>query len=203
VSEAAELACHAARLGYHAISSRAPHHYAGLLSADDSRSLFFRALADRSPLPVIISHDHPLSSIIKLSQHPNITGAIATAQLGDLVAAARPGFQVLTGSAPHLWDALEAGAHGAVLSFAAAAPYAAIATWEAFRTREAEAGLDWQKRISHPAVLISEVFGPAGLKHAMDLNGYYGGPPRLPLVPLSTEARAEIAQAFEGFSGKT
>ena len=32
----------------------------------------------------------------------------------------------------------------------------------------------------------------------MDLNGYYGGPPRLPLIPLHGEARREIEAAFDG-----
>ena len=52
-------------------------------------------------------------------------------------------------------------------------------------------------------MLVTGIYGVAGLKHAMDLNGYYGGPPRLPLMPVSMEGRAEIARAFEGFSGKT
>jgi 4-hydroxy-2-oxoglutarate aldolase len=207
VREAAELACHAARLGYHAVCAQGPHHYGALLSGAESQALFFRALADRSPIPVIILDGQAGSSIVELSRHPNIAGVVGTGKLGPglklLTAGARPGFQVLAGSAPHLWDALENGAHGAVLPFAAAAPYGAIAVWEAFRTREEEAGVDWQNRISHPAVLVTDVYGPAGLKHAMDLNGYYGGPPRLPLIPLSTDARAEIARAFEGFSGKT
>ena len=43
--------------------------------------------------------------------------------------------------------------------------------------------------------------GVAGLKHAMDLNGYYGGPPRLPFTPVSMEARAEIANAFRDLKG--
>jgi 4-hydroxy-2-oxoglutarate aldolase len=39
------------------------------------------------------------------------------------------------------------------------------------------------------------------LKHAMDLNGYYGGPPRLPLTYPTAEAKAEIEQAFAGLAG--
>ena len=89
------------------------------------------------------------------------------------------------------------------LAFAAAAPYGAIAVWEAFRTREEEAGLDWQDRIAQPSVAVTEIYGVAGLKYAMDLNGYYGGPTRLPLTPLSVEGRGEIAKAFAEFSGKT
>jgi 4-hydroxy-2-oxoglutarate aldolase len=192
VREAADLAAAAARLGYHAVCAGGPRWYSG------SQTLFFRALADRSPIPVIVI-DQDAGAVAQLSQHPNIAGAVVnTGAIGEI--AVRAGFQLLAGSAGCLWDALRNGAQGAVLGFAAASPYAAIAVWEAFRTREEEAGLDWQNRISQAAELV---YGVPGLKYAMDLNGYYGGPPRLPLVPVSMEARAEIAQAFEGFSGKT
>jgi 4-hydroxy-2-oxoglutarate aldolase len=209
VREASELAEHAARLGYHAVCAEVPVHYGG-----DSHALFFRALADRSPVPVIIldeqtwlDNDLATDTIGKLSQHPNIAGVVVSGNpvigIKAILKGVRPGFQVLVGSAPDLWNALQDGAHGAVLPFAAAAPYGAIAVWEAFRTREEEAGLDWQERIATPGTLVADIYGPRGLKHALDLNGYYGGPPRLPLMPLSTTEQEEIAKAFEGFSGKT
>ncbi len=205
VREAADLASHAGRLGYHAVCASVPQQCGELMHGNESKMLFFRALADRSPVPVIVSGHLGFQSaeaIARLSQHPNIAGMIGS-PVKDALASARPGFQVLTDSAPILWESLTNGAHGAVLSFAAAAPYAAIAVWEAFRTREEEAGLDWQTRISHASMLITDLYGAPGLKHAMDLNGYYGGPPRLPLMPLSADAQSEIARAFEGFSGKT
>jgi 4-hydroxy-2-oxoglutarate aldolase len=93
------------------------------------------------------------------------------------------------------------GAVGAVLAFANAAPYATVAIWEAHRQREYEAALDWQNRIAHAAVLVTTKYGIPGLKHAMDLNGYYGGPPRLPLCPATAEARLEIEAAFAGLNG--
>jgi 4-hydroxy-2-oxoglutarate aldolase len=205
VREAADLAGHAARLGYTAVCARAPMDYAGVMGADESRVLFFRALADQSPLPVIVLADEWW--LRKVSQHPNIAGAVLSTNpvlaTQQVLAQAHEGFQVLVGSGADLWRSLKAGAQGAVLAFAAAAPYAAIAVWEAFRTREEEAGEDWQSRIAEPSALVTKVYGVAGLKHALDLNGYYGGPPRLPLTPVSTDARIEIARAFEGFSGKT
>jgi 4-hydroxy-2-oxoglutarate aldolase len=188
VREAADLAVHAAGFGYHAICARPPMHY-----RQASQTLFFQSLADRSPLPVIVWGDE--CDLAGVSQHPNIAAAIRSH--------AAQGFPVLIGSAPDLWSGLKGGAHGAVLDFAAAAPYAAIAVWEAFRTREEEAGLDWQDRIARPGELVTDLYGVAGLKYAMDLNGYYGGPPRLPLPPLTGEARATIEEAFAGFSGKT
>ncbi|MCP5112576.1 MAG: dihydrodipicolinate synthase family protein, partial [bacterium] len=51
------------------------------------------------------------------------------------------------------------------------------------------------------AFLVTAKYGVPGLKHAMDLNGYYGGPPRLPLTPLSPEVKAEIEEAFKDLKG--
>jgi 4-hydroxy-2-oxoglutarate aldolase len=93
------------------------------------------------------------------------------------------------------------GATGAILAFANAAPYAAIAIWEAYRMREEEAGRDWQNRIAHAAGLVTSKYGVPGLKHAMDLNGYYGGPPRLPLSVPTVDARREIEAAFKDLKG--
>lgn len=44
---------------------------------------------------------------------------------------------------------------------------------------------------------LTEVYGIAGLKHAQDLQGYYGGPARLPLLPVDEKGRAEIAVLFK------
>jgi 4-hydroxy-2-oxoglutarate aldolase len=64
--------------------------------------------------------------------------------------------------------------------------------------REQEAGRDWQARIAPANEVIAAKYGIPGLKYAMDLKGYYGGPPRLPLIPPSTGVRAEIEVAFDG-----
>jgi 4-hydroxy-2-oxoglutarate aldolase len=103
-------------------------------------------------------------------------------------------------SAAALWSSLAAGADGAVLDYAAAAPYSAIAIWEAHRKRDAETGQDWQNRVLS-AALVTEKYGVPGLKYAMDLNGYYGGPCRLPLLPLTNEAKREIEAAFRDLRG--
>jgi len=36
------------------------------------------------------------------------------------------------------------------------------------------------------------------VKHSMDLNGYYGGPSRLPFLPLSGEQKSEIENLMAG-----
>ena len=44
-------------------------------------------------------------------------------------------------------------------------------------------------------------YGVPGLKHAMDLAGYYGGPPRLPLTIPTPQAKKEIEDAFADLRG--
>ena len=39
---------------------------------------------------------------------------------------------------------------------------------------------------------MNDQFGVAGIKYAMDLNGYYGGSPRLPLLPLTADLKKEV-----------
>lgn len=201
VREAVALGKQAAALGYQAAVVGAPRYYGPLVDHE----LFFRAVADQAGIPVILAGAIPTESIVRLSEHPNIiaveepSGDPETIQ--RILRDARKGFQVLAGSAGSLWPSLDAGASGAVPAFANAAPYACITIWEAHRMREREAALDWQTRIAHPAELVGARYGIAGLKHAMDRNGFYGGPCRLPLRPLSVEAKAEIDQAFDGIRG--
>jgi dihydrodipicolinate synthase/N-acetylneuraminate lyase len=98
-------------------------------------------------------------------------------------------------------EALIAGATGVISTIANAAPYTMISIWEAHRTRDTEAAADWQNRISSAIKLITGPNGIGALKHAMDLNGYYGGPPRLPAIVLTPNQKKEVEQAFAGIKG--
>lgn len=98
-------------------------------------------------------------------------------------------------------QALQAGAQGVISSIANAAPYAMISIWEAHRTRDFEAAADWQTRLGRGIELIEGANGIAALKYAMDLNGYYGGPPRAPATVLRPEERAAVERAFNGIKG--
>lgn len=212
VHAAAKLACASATAGAHAVVSSVPHQYRNLMYGPETQMLFFRALADQSPVPVLIHNAPQMTGVdllpetaAKLAEHPNIAGVIETgtpaSRIVQIRSAAPKDFAILAGTESQVWESFKAGANGAALAFGSIAPYATIAIWEAFRTREEDAGLDWQGRISHPSILVTDMYGVPGLKHAMDLNGYYGGPPRLPFVPVSQDARREIEDAFRGLKG--
>ena len=212
VQETVALTNRAADLGYVAAMVRTPHYYKNLLNRNDAQMLYFRSVADRTKIPLMIYNwpqatgiDISPEAVVALSEHPNIIAIKESSgsleKVMQMIREVKPGFQVLVGSAPTLWPSLQAGAVGAVLAFANAAPYATITIWEAHRTREAEAGKDWQGRIARAAQLVTTKHGIPGLKYAMDLNGYYGGAPRLPLVPPTLEAQREIAAAFAEIKG--
>lgn len=209
VHEAVELVNRAAGIGYDAALVLGPRYYRNLMHRPETQSLFYRAVADRSNIPILIynfpnvtGYDLPVETIAALSEHPNIAGMKDSSgnveKLAATIKAVKPGFQTLSGSGTTFWPALHAGAFGGILAFANAAPYACITIWEAFRTREYAAAEDWQNRILLAAKLTTATYGVPGLKYAMDLNGYYGGPPRLPLTPLVAEAKTEIERAFDG-----
>jgi dihydrodipicolinate synthase/N-acetylneuraminate lyase len=108
------------------------------------------------------------------------------------------GFQMLAGSTAAMLEGLRAGAVGAMAAFAAAAPqacYEVLAAW-----KDGDAGLAEEKQVRLERVVdrVEEQLGVAGIKFGCDLNGYFGGRPRLPLLPLTGEERAEIEALMEG-----
>lgn len=139
----------------------------------ETQKIYFSAIADQAKIPVIAAGDF---------SHPNVVNA----RIGQNSATIAADFA--------------AGATAAIVDIANAVPYAAISIWEAHRTREFDAALDWQRRLAAGAAVIAK-YGPPAVKVAMDLNGYYGGPPRLPLAVLPPEARSEVERAFDGIKG--
>ena len=212
VRETVDLTNRAAEIGYKVAMLRTPHYYKNLINNAPAQMLYFRAVADQVNIPIFIYNwpqvtgvDIPAEAVAELSHHPNIIAIKESSgnleKVMRMIREVKPGFQVLTGSAPTLAPSFAVGCSGAVLAFANAAPYATVSIWEAHRTREPEAALDWQNRISHAAYLVTTKHGVPGLKYAMDLAGYYGGPPRLPLTPPCPAAKKEIEEAFADLRG--
>ncbi len=119
------------------------------------------------------------------SSNASISGGLKTRQK-------EVGFQILAGTAQRLLSGLNAGAVGAVLAFATAAPTACYEIYAAWKEGDADLARLKQDRISATAIRVASELGIPALKYALDLNGYYGGPPRLPLLPLTADLKAEV-----------
>ena len=129
---------------------------------------------------------HPAGSMGKPSSSAvTLAGGMKTRQK-------EVGFQVLIGSAQKLHPSLDAGAVGAILAFACPAPTACYEIYAAWKEGDSELARLKQERIALAAQRVGGELGIPGLKHGIDYNGYYGGPSRLPLLPLTADVKAEI-----------
>ena len=106
------------------------------------------------------------------------------------------GFQILAGAADKLLFSLQAGASGGVLALAACAPQACHEVYIAWKEGDEPLALEKQTRIVDASSVVVSSLGIAGIKYACDLNGYYGGSARLPLLPLLAEQQAEVEHAM-------
>ncbi len=102
------------------------------------------------------------------------------------------GFQVLVGAAQKLQPSLDVGVVGAILAFACLAPTACYEIYAAWKEGDAELARLKQERIAAAATRVVGELGIPGVKYGMDFNGYFGGPARLPLLPLTGEVKAEV-----------
>jgi 4-hydroxy-2-oxoglutarate aldolase len=57
----------------------------------------------------------------------------------------------------------------------------------------------FQHTLIAPNSAVTKQLGVAGLKEAMDWFGYYGGPCRAPLAPLSAQESLLLKHAFAQF----
>ncbi len=108
------------------------------------------------------------------------------------------GFQVLPNCTADMLAAWNAGAAGAVPRLGACAPQACCEVWQAFRDGDPSLAAEKQQRILSAGERMEGWAGIAALKYACDLNAYFGGRPRLPLLPLTAEERWEVEREMAG-----
>lgn len=269
VLETLKLTEYAAQLKYDVALVRTPHFYRPQMKPDALLG-FYRTVADRSPLPVLLytvppytAYDLPLEVIVELAEHANIIGikessgnvekvavmvqrtrhikrsAMATevfqavtermmtapasasrengSQLvsadeltrnGGVAVAAKPriktrpkeaGFQVLVGAAQTLLASLQAGASGGVMAFADPAPTICFEIYSAWKENDVEMAQTKQASLVAATRRVVSELGIPAIKYAMDLNGYYGGLPRAPLLPLTAGQKLEIEALMASF----
>ncbi len=106
------------------------------------------------------------------------------------------GFQVVAaGAASASVDLLEAGVQGVLPELAGCAPQGCHEVWAAFKDGDPKLARLKAERLREADAVASD-FGVAGVKYACDLNGYFGGAPRLPRVGLTAEEKARVEKAF-------
>lgn len=204
-----DAAKRAAALGATAVLVRPPSYFKTQMTAD-ALIAHFRAVADGSPVPVLLYNLPGPTGIVltvpivtALADHPNVAGLKETSpeleRLGQCVTLRNGAFPVFSGWAPVVYPAVVAGAAGGILAVANVLPNECVTLVQHARDGRHQEALVIQRRITQLAQLVSSVHGVPGLKHAMDLFGFKGGPVRAPLQPLTDRARDEVARALAPF----
>ncbi len=192
----------AAALGANLAILISPSYYKSKMDAA-GLSHYYQAVADASPIPVSV-YNMPLNTgvdmapdlLVKLSQHPNIIGLKDSsgnmAKIGEVIKSARPGFQVLAGSAGFLYPALCLGAVGGVLALANIAPQQCCDILSYYKNGKHEDARLLQLKMIAPNGAVTARFGVPGLKAACDMVGLYGGSPRSPMLPLPDAQKEQL-----------
>jgi 4-hydroxy-2-oxoglutarate aldolase len=129
----------------------------------------------------------PVDAVAALAAHPNIVGMKESgsdlAQIADLVARTPDDFTVLAGSATTYFHALCAGCDGGILALASLFPGECVQLQALVREHRIDEARALQQRLTPIARTVGSAHAVPGLKAALDLLGYAGGPPRPPLRP--------------------
>jgi len=134
--------------------------------------------------------------VAKLSEHPNIVGVKDSSgnigQLSEIIHLSQKGFDVFVGSAPVFFPALCVGAVGGILAVANVVPQECVQIQNIFNRGKMEKAKELQRRLTPLANAVTVKYGIGGLKIAMDLAGYFGGDPRLPLKRPGRDVEEEL-----------
>ncbi len=163
---------------------------------------YFRAVADRSPFPVLLYNVPQYSGlelapavVRELAGHPNVVGMKDSSgnisYVQHILESTRgQEFELIMGSAQALGPALCLGVRAAILAVACAAPELPIELLEAHHAGRPIG--DLARRLFQVANAVTSLYGVPGLKYAMDKVGYEGGCCRAPLLPLTPAEREDI-----------
>jgi len=193
------LAHRAAEAGADAVLVVTPHYFDRMMTPS-SLIQHYQTLADASPVPVLLYNvpkfthvDMDAALVARAAGHPNVVGikdsSASMAKLADIVRLTPPDFQVLVGSGSVFFAGLALGAVGGVLALANVAPQQTIDIYRGYQAGRWDEAAELQRRMLPVNAAVTSRFGVPGLKAALDMLGFYGGPVRSPLRGLEEHER--------------
>ena len=205
--ETIRLTADCAALGAHAALVVTPHYYGGKMT-EAALIKHFTAVADSSPIPIILYNvpkfthiNLTVNVVAQLSQHSNIIGIKDSTgnviQLGEFLNQVEDDFSLLVGTAGALFGGLTLGCAGGVLALANVAPQNCVKIHELIQKGEFEAAKKIQLKMIPLNQAVTATYGVSGLKTALDLLGYFGGKPRPPLLRSSDEEKSAIVEILK------
>ena len=192
----------AAKAGAEAVLVITPHYYKTAIT-QDALVNHYHAVADASPVPVILYSMPDLTGVkiapetaAQLSEHQNIIGMKDSSneveKLRETVRIANKDFAMAIGNGTVFNEALQAGARGGILAVGCSAPEICLEIYRAVQAGEVDRARGLQEKLTPLARAVTRTYGIGGLKTAMEMAGFVGGYVRTPLRRPGEEAVKDI-----------
>ncbi|UCC39242.1 MAG: dihydrodipicolinate synthase family protein [Candidatus Aminicenantes bacterium] len=181
---------------------RTPSYFKARMDKESLKKHYL-SIADQSKTPVFIYHIPQITGlsidpklVIELSSHHNIIGMKDSsgnlAYFGEVKPLLPPDFDYLLGAGSAILPGLTLGASGGILRLAAIAPAECVHLYNLFHEGKLDEAKKLQLNLVPVNKAIIQTFGIPGTKYALDLRGFYGGLPRLPLLPLDEKGKKNM-----------
>lgn len=205
--ETIRLSKDCAQLGADAALVVTPSYYGSKMNIKNLIN-HYTNVADNSPLPILLYNVPKFTHInlgveivSKLSKHPNIIGIKDSSgnvnQLGEYLNNVDKNFTVLVGTAGALLGALTLGCGGGVLALANIAPNSCVKICDLVQKNKFKEARELQLKMIPINKAITTNYGISGLKAALDMLDYFGGEPKLPLLPATEAEKREIRKILK------
>ncbi len=192
----------AAELGYDFALVKTPYYFKPQMTGPALAEHFLR-VAEASNIPILIYAVPQFTGITaeadwvaRVAEHPNVAGIKDSSgnvqRVNEIMQSVPRRFRTLVGSTQTFYPSLMMGVVGGILGVADFLPETCVELYNAFCSGDSARARALQYFLVDPAIGIVGRLGPAGVKYAMDLAGYRGGPPRSPLLPLSDTQRRQV-----------
>ena len=184
-----------------------PNYYKKSLTQPSAQIRHYLAVAGASPIPVML-YNFPQNTginlepetVARIAEHPNVCGIKDSSgnipQAGQIIHQTPKSFHVLVGAAAALLPGLAIGTSGGILALAniAARDYCEV------HALARQGRWDEAREIVYRLMVVDRAiygrYGIGGLKAALDLQGFYGGPCRAPLATPDGDAIEEIKEVL-------
>ncbi len=196
-----------AELGAQFALIRTPSYFKSVMTGEALKRHYY-AIADEAHIPVIPYHIPMVTGlsidqqfVIELSKHPNIIGMKDSSGnlpfVGEVIPKLPSDFSYLLGAGSVFLFGLSLGASGGILRLADVIPELCVTLYKYFSDGEWERASSLQRDIIPLNNAIIQKYGIAGTKYAMDLLGFYGGPPRDPIPSLDSNGKYAIEKILK------
>lgn len=202
----------AAEVGVDAAVVVTPYY---LSTTQDGLGRFFDAVADDSPLPIILYNIPALTGqhlsvelVARMADHPNVIGLKDTSAdltfLYDVIQATPGDFDVFQGASQLSLASLDIGASGMIAGPANIFPRPVAQLYECYRDGNRDRAQHLMNAVVNPVVSATNgVPTAAAMKYLVSRAGYDVGTPLPPLPELTDDQRAALDRCYESVLAST